>query len=99
MVKYANNNNEWAKEEFGNAILGDKRLTNRLVSIANNFTNLPESSINQSCRSWSETKAAYRFFQNENIKESDILASHTTKNLFKISSTIKQQRKEQPFAS
>ncbi|RDD34357.1 Transposase for transposon Tn5 [Wolbachia endosymbiont of Cylisticus convexus] len=23
--------NEWAKNEFGNAVLGDKRLTDRLV--------------------------------------------------------------------
>jgi hypothetical protein len=72
-------NNEWAKDEFGDAVLGDKRLTERLVNIADSLANLPESSINQACGSWSETKAAYRFFQNENIKESDILASHVAK--------------------
>ncbi|KLT21904.1 WO-orf5-like-protein [Wolbachia endosymbiont of Armadillidium vulgare str. wVulC] len=73
--------NEWAKNEFGNAVLGDKRLTDRLVDIADSLANMPESSINQACESWSEAKAAYRFFQNESIKEADILASHITKTV------------------
>lgn len=80
----ANRNNEWAKNEFGNAVLGDKRLTERLVKIADSLTSLPESSINQACGSWSEAKAAYRFFQNENIKESDILASHIAKTVERV---------------
>ncbi len=42
---------------------------------------LPESSINEACGSWSEAKAAYRFFQNENVKEVDILASHIDKTV------------------
>lgn len=75
----ANESNEWAKSEFGNAVLGDKRLTDRLVNLADSLANLPKSLINQACGSWSEAKAAYRFFQNENIKESDILASHVAK--------------------
>ncbi|WP_353281030.1 IS4-like element ISWosp2 family transposase [Wolbachia endosymbiont (group B) of Tholera decimalis] len=77
----ANRNNEWAENEFGDAVLGDKRLTDRLVNIADSFTSLPESSINQACGSWSEAKAAYRFFQNENVKEGDILASHVAKTV------------------
>ncbi|RDD33893.1 Transposase for transposon Tn5 [Wolbachia endosymbiont of Cylisticus convexus] len=75
---------EWAKNEFGDATLGDKRLTDRLANIADSLINLPESSINQVCGSWSEAKWAYRFFQNENVKESDILASHTTKTVERI---------------
>ncbi len=75
----ANKSNEWAKDEFGDAVLGDKRLTDRLVTLADSLASLPESSINQACGSWSEAKAAYRFFQNENVKESDILASHVAK--------------------
>ncbi|WP_114517914.1 IS4 family transposase, partial [Wolbachia endosymbiont of Cylisticus convexus] len=75
---------EWAKNEFGDATLGDKRLTDRLANIADSLANMPESSINQACESWSEAKWAYRFFQNENVKESDILASHTTKTVERI---------------
>lgn len=77
----ASKSSEWAKNEFGDAVLGDKRLTERLVKIADSLTSLPESSINQECESWSEAKAAYRFFQNENVKESDILASHINKTV------------------
>ncbi len=77
----ASKSSEWAKNEFGGAVLGDKRLTERLVKIADSLTSLPESSINQACESWSEAKAAYRFFQNENVKESDILASHINKTV------------------
>nr|WP_265023957.1 transposase [Wolbachia endosymbiont (group A) of Epagoge grotiana] len=28
----ANESNEWAKNEFGDAVLGDKRLTDRLLN-------------------------------------------------------------------
>ncbi len=77
----ANESNEWAKNEFGDALLGDKRLTDRLVNIADSVIGLPESSINEACGSWSEAKAAYRFFQNENVKEVDILASHIDKTV------------------
>ncbi len=77
----ANESNEWAKNEFGDAVLGDKRLTDRLVKIADSLISLPESSINEACGSWSEAKAAYRFFQNENVKESDILATHINKTV------------------
>ena len=40
---------------------------------------MPESSINQACGDWTETKAAYRFFQNNNVAVEDILAAHRAK--------------------
>jgi hypothetical protein len=40
---------------------------------------MPESSINQACGDWTETKAAYRFFQNNNVGVEDILAAHRAK--------------------
>lgn len=49
----ASKSSEWAKNEFG-----DKRLTDRLVKIADSLISLPESSINEACGSWSEAKAA-----------------------------------------
>lgn len=72
---------EWALSEFGEANFGDKRLTKRLVKLADNLAELPESSINQACGSWTEAKAAYRFFQNDDIKEGAILAAHVTETV------------------
>ena len=66
----------WAAAEFGGVDLGDQRLKTRLIAIVERLSESPESPINQACNSWSETKAAYRFFQNENVCEEEILASH-----------------------
>ncbi|OJH32765.1 Transposase for transposon Tn5 [Wolbachia endosymbiont of Armadillidium vulgare] len=52
---------EWAKNEFGDATLGDKRLTDRLANIADSLISLPESSINQACGSWSEASSTHNY--------------------------------------
>ena len=74
----------WAAKEFEETKLGDRRLTDRLVKIADKLSIMPESPINQACGGWSEVKAAYRFFQNENIKEKAILATHISKTVERI---------------
>ena len=56
-------NTEWALQEFGENDFGDKRLTSRLIKIAGQLAEAPETSINEACEGWSETKSAYRFFQ------------------------------------
>ena len=69
----------WAAEEFAKVNLGDKRLDTRLIKLCERFSDAPESPINQACLDWAETKAAYRFFQNENVEVSQILAAHCHK--------------------
>lgn len=69
----------WAAEELGQAKLGDERLTTRLVSLCNRFSQAPQSPINQACGGSAETKAAYRFFQNEDVAAADILEPHRRK--------------------
>jgi hypothetical protein len=71
--------NGWATEEFSNVSLGDKRLDKRLVKICDSFSESPESPINQACSDWAETKGAYRFFKNENVKTEKILEAHKEK--------------------
>jgi Transposase DNA-binding len=71
--------NGWAAEEMGQTDLGDKRLNDRLVSLCDRFSESPESPINQACKDWAETKAAYRFFQNQDVEAADILETHRKK--------------------
>ncbi len=71
----------WASVEFGEIDLGDQRLKDRLVKLADKLAASPESPINQACGDWANTKAAYRFFQNENVNEKKILQSHVNNTL------------------
>ena len=83
--KYSKPISTWAFNEFGEVDFCDKRLSNRLLKLADNFAESPESSINQACGNWSETKAAYRFFQNDSISESKILAKHVERTVERAS--------------
>jgi hypothetical protein len=78
----------WAAEEFAEGRLGDTRLDARLVKLCDRFSDAPESPINQACSDWAETKAAYRFFQNESVAVETILAAHRCK-------TVERARKYQ----
>lgn len=76
---------EWAADEFSQVDLGDERLNKRLITLCGRFSDSPESPINQACEDWAETKAAYRFFQNESVDCNQILSSHQTKTLERAS--------------
>ncbi len=82
--------NGWANEEFGGIDLGDKRLNERLTKMAGQFISSTESPINKACGSWAETKAAYRFFQNDNVDYKNIVWHHAqnTKERFGDEHTI-----------
>lgn len=56
--------------------LGDKRLAKRGTKIIEALAKDPAASINAACRGWGDTLAAYRFFDNPNVKPEAILASH-----------------------
>jgi hypothetical protein len=71
----------WAESEFGLVNFGDKRLSKRLLKIADSFANSPERSINQACEDWHQSKAAYRFFQNDAVSERKILDNHIIKTV------------------
>ncbi len=66
----------WARKEFEMVDLGDERLNQRLVKISQQLLESPESPINKACGNWSEAKAAYRFFQNENVNYQDVIEAH-----------------------
>ena len=67
---------DWAITEFGCAALGDLRRTDRLVRLATVLGSRPAASLPQACDDPAELKAAYRFFQNEDITPASMLDSH-----------------------
>lgn len=66
----------WCAEEFSAVRLGDRRLDARFTKTAELLARQPMSPINKACDGWSDTKAAYRLFQNEKVTPAKILAPH-----------------------
>ena len=68
--------NPWSQEELGTIHLGDKRLNERLLYVAEELSAYPQSPINAACGDWKDTKAAYRLFDNENVTPEKIMDPH-----------------------
>lgn len=66
----------WAEEEFGEAELKDPRRTARLVGLARTLGEHPSQSLPEACEDGAQLKAAYRFFANDEVEASAMLASH-----------------------
>ena len=66
----------WAENEFGNALLGDPRRTERLIKRAKERAAKPSVSLPQCFDNQAELKAAYRFYDNPSINREAILRSH-----------------------
>ena len=66
----------WAAEEFKGIDLGDKRLDQRAILLAERLAEKPTASIPGACGGWAETQAAYRFLAQEELDWRDILAPH-----------------------
>ena len=56
--------------------LGDKRLNDRARKLLESFYADPQASINAAAHGWKESIAAYRFFDNNNVKPDEILKPH-----------------------
>jgi len=67
----------WAEEEFGTAALGDVRRTKRLIELAHVFGQRPSASLPDAAQDPALLKAAYRFFDTDDVDPAEILASHT----------------------
>ena len=66
----------WIENELIDLSLGDKRLDERAKVLLECFMANPKASINAACNGWSETLAAYRFFDNDKVREDKILEPH-----------------------
>lgn len=68
---------DWTEEEFGTIEVYDKRLKERLYTVASDFFAQPGVTVPQACGgSIAKAKAAYRFFNNENINMDILLKPH-----------------------
>ncbi len=66
----------WSKEEFSGIDFNDKRLNKRFIKLSEALSSQPSVPINQACQDWSDTKAAYRLFDNEKVTPQEILRVH-----------------------
>jgi hypothetical protein len=74
---------DWAVNEFGAAELGDARRTARLVDLARQLATTPHFSFPQALSS-AELKAAYRFFDNDEVDTDGILRPHIDQTLARM---------------
>jgi len=61
--------------------LGDERLNRRSRKVLEALAANPQASINAACQAWSETLAAYRFFDNPAVEPEKILEPHRAATL------------------
>jgi hypothetical protein len=69
----------WSEEEFGSIDFGDERLNRRVIKLAGQLSEQPQAFINQACEDWTDTKAAYRFFDNEKVDGQEIISAHSSR--------------------
>lgn len=67
---------DWIEHELGSVNIGDNRLNKRAKVLLKRFTANPSASIPESCKGWQETKAAYRFFENDSVTAKKIIKPH-----------------------
>jgi len=66
----------WIDREIGGCEFRDARLGDRFRKLLSQIGSAMGQSIPLVCQDWANTKAAYRFFSNDRVREADILAGH-----------------------
>jgi hypothetical protein len=77
----------WVADEISECDLGDARLNRRLGAMLEALGERPGSSLPTAFQDWANTKAAYRFFANENVSEDKILEGHFNASALRIQAT------------
>ena len=75
----------WAMLELSQTELGDRRRTERLVRLTTALAANPTCSLPEACESWAETKAAYRFLENDDVEPAALLNGHRQSTLRRMS--------------
>jgi hypothetical protein len=77
----------WVENETAGCDLGDARLNRRLGTMLVALGERPGKSLPTAFQDWANTKAAYRFFANENVSEDKILAGHFAASALRVQAT------------
>ncbi len=75
---------EWAEEERGKTDFGDARLAKRFERLLTDMYDRSRNSIPAACGGWTETVAAYRFFNHKNVDLEKVLSGHYQSSLARI---------------
>ncbi len=81
----------WIDREVGGCNFGDARLAKRFGKLLGMMSDGIGESVPYACQNWANTKAAYRFFSNDEVSEDQIMAGHfqaTRRRLSRASSKI-----------
>ena len=66
----------WPELEIQTRAFKDERLGKRCKTVLTQLSEATAESMPWACQDWANTKAAYRFFDNERVSEQEILAGH-----------------------
>jgi hypothetical protein len=68
--------NVWAEQQFAGCELGDERRSARAVTVAAQFAADPSASTPDQTETWSDCKAVYRLFDEEDVTFAALAAPH-----------------------
>jgi hypothetical protein len=72
---------------LANSKFKDARLGKRFRSLLEQLSSSPGGPIPLACQDWTNTKAAYRFLDNDRVSEAEILAGHLDATRDRVSTT------------
>jgi hypothetical protein len=75
-VLYEKPSNSWLDRELADCEFKDERLGKRFRALLEQLSSSPGDSIPLVCQDWANTKAAYRFLDNDRVSEVEILGGH-----------------------
>ena len=78
---------DWAMRECAGSHFKDARLGKRFLSIVRGMGKAIGASIPAAFQDWGNTKAAYRFFANDDVHEGEILQGHLQSTADRFSAT------------
>ena len=68
--------NTWARQQFSDCQLGDKRRTKRLFFLDEQMVSHPSGSFPEQTETWGDLKSAYRLLDREEVTFQSVAKAH-----------------------